>query len=100
MSDVRLVGKIDSRKLVPCFNEYNRIPTNMISESNTILSLGVKALRELRDCDIEHFVLPSEESTKRLWKNKNVKEYGEKTDKVETCGFPERVCHYENNRNE
>ena len=38
MSDVRLVGKIDSRKLVPCFNEYNRIPANMISESNTILS--------------------------------------------------------------
>lgn len=100
MSDVRLVGKIDSRKLVPCFNEYNRIPTNMISESNTILSLGVKALRELRDCDIEHFVLPSEEITKRLWKNKNVKEYGERTDKVETCEFQERTCHYENNRNE
>lgn len=30
----------------------------------------------------------------------NIKERGEKTDKVETCGFPERVCHYENNRNE
>lgn len=30
MSDVRLVGKIDSRKLVPCFNENNRIPANMI----------------------------------------------------------------------
>ena len=100
MSDVRLVGKIDSRKLVPCFNENNRIPANMISESNAILSLGVKALRELRDCDIENFVLPSEEITERLWKNKNVKEYGEKTDKVETCEFPERVCHYENNRNE
>lgn len=96
MSDVRLVGKIDSRKLVPCFNENNRIPANMISESNAILSLGVKALKELHDCDIEHFVLPSEEITERLWKNKNVKEYGEKTDKVETCEFPERVCHYEN----
>lgn len=68
MSDVRLVGKIDSRKLVPCFNEYNRIPANMISESNTILSLGIKALRELLDCDIEHFVLPSEEITKRVLK--------------------------------
>ena len=68
MSDVRLVGKIDSRKLVPCFNEYNRIPENMISESNTILSLGIKALRELSDCDIEHFVLPSEEITERLLK--------------------------------
>lgn len=100
MSDARLVGRIDSRKLVPCFNEYNRIPENMISESNTILSLGIKALKELSDCDIEHFVLPSEEITERLWENKNVKEYGEKTDKVETCGFPERVCHYENNRNE
>ena len=66
MSDTRLVGNIDSRKLVPCFNEYNRIPANMISESNTILSLGIKALRELRDCDIEHFVLPSEEITERL----------------------------------
>lgn len=32
MSDTKLVGKIDSRKLVPCFNEYNRIPANMISE--------------------------------------------------------------------
>ena len=100
MRDVRLVGKIDSRKLVPCFNEYNRIPANMISESNTILSLGIKALRELHDCDIEHFVFPSEEITERLLKNKNVKEYGEKTDKVETCEFLERVCHYENNRNE
>lgn len=100
MSDVRLVGKIDSRKLVHCFNENNRIPANMISESNTILSLGVKALREFRDCDIENLVLPSEEITERLWKNKNVKEYGENTDKVETCEFPERVCHYENNRNE
>ena len=100
MSDARLVCKIDSRKMVPFFNEYNRIPANMISESNTILSLGVKALRELRDCGIENFVLPSEEITERLWKNKNVKEYGEKTDKVETCEFPERVCHYENNRNE
>lgn len=68
MSDVRLVGKIDSRKLVPCFNEYNRIPANMISESNTILSLGVKALRELRDCDKEHFVFPSEQITKRVLK--------------------------------
>lgn len=48
--------------------ENNRIPANMISESNTILSLGVKALRELRDCDIEHFVLPSEEITKRVLK--------------------------------
>lgn len=100
MSDARLVGKIDSRKLVPCFNEYNRIPANMISESNTILSFGIKALRELRDCDIEHFVFPSEEITERLWKNKNVKEYGEKTDKVATCEFLERTCHYENNRNE
>ena len=100
MSDVRLVGKIYSRKLVPCFNENNRIPANMISESNAILSLGVKALRELHDCGIENFVLPSEEITERLWKNKNVKEYGEKTDKVETCEFKERVCHYENNRNE
>lgn len=68
MSDVRLVCKIDSRKLVPCFNENNRIPANMISESNTILSLGIKALRELRDCDIEHFVLPSEEITERVLK--------------------------------
>lgn len=66
MSEVKLVGKIDSRKLVPCFNEYNRIPENMISESNTILSLGTKALRELSDCDIEHFVFPSEEITERL----------------------------------
>lgn len=95
MSDVRLVGKIDSRKLVPCFNENNRIPANMISESNAILSLGVKALRELHDCGIENFVLPSEEITERLWKNKNVKEYGENTDKVETCEFLERMCHYE-----
>ena len=95
MSDVRLVGKIDSRKLVPCFNENNRIPANMISESNAILSFGVKALRELHDCGIENFVLPSEEITERLWKNKNVKEYGEKTDKVETCEFPERMCYYE-----
>ncbi len=68
MSDARLVGRIDSRKLVPCFNEYNRIPANMISESNTILSLGIKALRELRDCDMENFVLPSEEITKRVLK--------------------------------
>lgn len=66
MSDVRLVGKIDSRKLVSCFNEYNRIPANMISESNAILSLGVKALRELSDCDIENFVFPGEEITERL----------------------------------
>lgn len=58
--------KIDSRKLVPCFNENNRIPANMISESNAILSLGVKALKELHDCDIEHFVLPSEEITERV----------------------------------
>lgn len=68
MSDVRLVDKIDSRKLVPCFNENNRIPANMISESNAILILGVKALRELHDCDIEHFVLPSEQITKRVLK--------------------------------
>ena len=68
MSDARLVGRIDSRKLVPCFNEYNRIPENMISESNTILSLGIKALRELRDCGIENFVLPSEEITERVLK--------------------------------
>lgn len=66
MSDTRLVGKIDSGKFVPCFNEYNRIPANMISESNTILSLGIKALRELSDCDIENFVFPSEEITERL----------------------------------
>lgn len=66
MSDARLVGRIDSRKLVPCFNEYNRIPENMISES--AMSLSTKALRELRDCDIEHFVLPSEEITKRVLK--------------------------------
>ena len=94
MNDVRLVGKIDSRKLVPCFNENNRIPANMISESNAILSFGVKALRELHDCGIENFVLPSKEITKRLWKNKNVKEYGEKTDKVETCEFKGRICYY------
>ena len=68
MRDVRLVGKIDSRKLVPCFNEYNRIPANMISESNTILSLGIKALRELHDCGIENLVLPSEEITKMVLK--------------------------------
>lgn len=30
----------------------------------------------------------------------NVKERGKKTDKVATCEFLERVCHYENNRNE
>ena len=50
------------------FHENNRIPANMISESNAILSLGVKALRKLHDCDIEHFVLPSEEITKRVLK--------------------------------
>ena len=40
----------------------------MISESNAILSLGVKALRELHDCGIENLVLPSEEITKRVLK--------------------------------
>lgn len=66
MSDVRLVGKIDSGKLVPCFNEYNRIPDKMISES--AMSLSTKALRELHDCGIENLVLPSEEITKRVLK--------------------------------
>lgn len=43
------------------------------------------------------------ESWKSMYKFEpieNVKEYGEKTDKVETCEFSERVCHYENIRNE
>lgn len=43
------------------------------------------------------------ESWKSMYKFEpieNVKEYGEKTDKVATCEFSERVCHYENNRNE